>query len=133
MIDVKIDITGKEEPVETDEEFFAGIKERMLDSIELNFIHGGRPTRWANLKRKGNPPSFLVDTGFMASQTLSDSGATWAEVSNDTPYLIYHQEGTANMPRRELFLFQDSDIDFITDAVGEHYANKVISFFSGAV
>lgn len=128
MIDIDIE-SPEGEGVESDEEMFERFRQRMQESIVLNFQHGGRPEQWA--KKADGTASFLVDTGRLAASVYGTSGSSFAEVATDTPYAIFHQYGTSRMVKRELFLFQEEDIDWLENEVADNAMNKVLNFFAG--
>ena len=127
MIDAAIEITGDAAPEETEQELWSRIADYLETSVEMNFIQGGRPEMWA--QKKDGSASFLVDTGRMASSNQKSFGENFAELSNPTPYAIFHQEGTIRMRQREFMMFQDEDVEWIADEVGEHYQNQILNFF----
>lgn len=116
------------------------VAEHMQESIELNFMMGGRPA-WIPLKSGGSTP--LVTTGALMHSVQHTSGNTWAEVSAkdtihqsggviDHPgsnklqvfmsgghliFTMFTSRHNIPIPPRPYLMVQDTDVDFIEKLV----------------
>lgn len=101
---------------------FEKIAKHLEMSIKMNFAEGGRPEIWQPKKKDGQP-SHLFLTGALFDSIGSDSGVDFAEAGAMTllPYSFAHQYGYAprNLPQREYILFQEEDIEFCLQTMGD--------------
>jgi phage virion morphogenesis protein len=107
--------------------FFKSAANVVLESVNRNFIEGGRPTAWKPLKpssirrRKGTGnPRILRDTGLLMASIGSRSGngvyrltPHSIEVGTNVPYAAAHQFGTKYMAARPFMVVQEKDVDDI--------------------
>ena len=91
MIDVTLEADFANTETVTLQETMREITERLYESQLQNFTAGGRPNSWQVLST--GLPSYLVQSGELASHTYRNSGDTWAEVGNDSVYAAIHQFG----------------------------------------
>jgi phage virion morphogenesis protein len=98
------------------------------NSIQRNFQAGGRPVKWATLKKGG--ASHLYDTGHLFNSIDHASGDDWAEAGTNVHYAGVHQDGYSpmNIPPRRFLVFQEEDKAFILQrmarAIGEVFTPK---------
>lgn len=93
----------------------------MYDSIEENFIAGGRPNQWPPLKKTG-AKSHLIKTGALLASIESSFDKESATVGTSTRKVIYaavHQFGWSekNIPARQYIMFQESDKKAILEII----------------
>jgi phage gpG-like protein len=95
----------------------------MYDSVEENFIAGGRPNQWEPLKKTGLK-SHLIKTGALLASIEPSFDKESAKV--ETKGIIYagvHQFGwpEKNIPQRMYMMFQEIDkeriLKIISDAI----------------
>jgi len=108
---------------------FEKIAKYLEISLQMNFQDGGRPAKWEPKKKDGSP-SHLFMTGALFNSIGSESGIDYAEAGamRLLPYSFIHQYGFdgvrkdgkyMRMPIREYILFQDEDIDFCLQTMGD--------------
>jgi phage gpG-like protein len=93
----------------------------MYDSVEENFIAGGRPNQWPPLKKTGLK-SHLIKTGALLASITSSFDKESARVgtnTNEIPYAAVHQFGypPKNIPMRQYLMFQESDKQAILEII----------------
>lgn len=66
--------------------------------------HGG--LRW---KGKSEPGPLLIGSGTMRRRTKATVKGTRVILGNDTPYAIFHDEGTKELPKRTLIVVTSND------------------------
>ena len=89
------------------------------NSIERNFVAGGRPSKWRPLK--DGRASYLYKTGALLRSISYRSGRDWASAGTDfEPYAAVHQFGYApkNIPPRPFVVLQEDDEDWAVKRVG---------------
>lgn len=69
----------------------------------------------------------LVVSGHMRESNVLTTSSDMMAIKNSTPYIIYHQDGTAHMPQRMLFKLDDERminvIGIISTSLAERIAN----------
>ncbi len=82
--------------------------------------------RYASYKAKrypGRPP--LVRTGLMQRSFISNSGASFARVTNSADYFDYHQLGGSKLPARVMMKVDETRAREIVGIVERYLAQKV--------
>jgi len=82
--------------------------------------------RYAAYKAKrypGRPP--LVRTGLMQRSFISNSGASFARVSNSAPYFDYHQLGGSKVPERVMMKVDETRGREIVGIVERYLAAQI--------
>lgn len=109
----------------------------VVESVNRNFMEGGRPTRWKELspitmkRRRGSTSEILRDTGvLMASIGQPNQHGIMAftplsvTVGTNVIYARAHQEGIG-VPKREFMMLQEEDVTNITKIFNEHMMKGV--------
>lgn len=100
------------------------IKQHMHVSVQDNFVEGGRPVRWKELKKDGSP-SHLHQTGRMMAGIRSESDEVSATTrAANWPGMFIHQFGgwagrghRSYLPARPYMLLQDTDKEYAMSEV----------------
>ena len=106
-----------------------------MESVNRNFIEGGRPEKWKSLapitirQRRGNgTPQPLRDSGVMMSSVgVPAAGGVFelkpltVRVGTNVPQAGAHNEGIG-VPKREFMVLQPEDEDNIQKVFAEHMA-----------
>jgi len=95
------------------------IADILVASVHENFEQQGRPEPWEP-RLDDNPWPILHHTGALESSIHALVTGDSVEVTHDTDYGDYLNEGTSRMPAREFLLIQDEDIDAIEDLILNH-------------
>lgn len=112
-----------QERIDSIDELMEAIGQRMVDAVHQNFEEGGRPTKWAPLKKvkKDNPHQPLMDTYALYDSIFARVWGDEVAVEANEFYGVFHNEGTETIPQREFLTIQPEDGDDILDMVAKHF------------
>lgn len=114
---------------------FDKIAKHLETSIKTNFAEGGRPEKWE--AKKDGSPSYLAKSYKLFGTMGSESGDDFASAGamSMLPYSFVHQYGFdgmkkngvyMRMPQRQYVMFQDEDIEFCINTLG----NDMVEFWN---
>jgi phage gpG-like protein len=96
------------------------IAELLLESVRENFAQEGRPSPWAaRVEPTGSWP-LLNKSGSLLGGIESNVTGDQVEITHDTAYGDYLDQGTSRMVARPFMLVQDEDIDAIEEILFDH-------------